>query len=128
MNKLKLHWKSMLWAVVILALLMIKKVPVEPPEFKVPGLDKIVHFGLFFVLSFLIFFEQRSFNRSENWFPVLVVYPALYGGILEIIQWGLIEGRSGDWFDLLADTTGALLVFLITKKGRSRMKPASTSI
>lgn len=37
-----------------------------------------------------------------------IIVPIIYGGIIEIVQYKYFPGRSGDWYDLLADTLGVL--------------------
>ena len=39
-------------------------------------------------------------------FAILV--PIIYGGLIEIIQAEYFPGRSGDWYDFLADALGVL--------------------
>ena len=63
------------------------------------GADKVIHFimlGWIFVLS------------------------TVFGGLIELAQSGMNMGRSGDWFDLIADAGGALygcvVAWLLIKK------------
>lgn len=116
MNKLKFYWKSIAWGLVILALLMIRKVPVETPKFEIQGLDKLVHFGLFFILSFLLSRDIKKGDIQKTTFIIVFALPSVYGGVLELVQNFLIEGRSGEWFDFLADACGAFAAWGITKK------------
>jgi len=39
-----------------------------------------------------------------------------YGGTLEIMQATVFSGRSGDWFDFVANSVGCLTAFLIFKR------------
>ena len=42
-----------------------------------------------------------------------VVISIFYGGLTEILQEYLVPGRTGDWFDFLADSIGTLLGVLV---------------
>ncbi len=72
--------------------------------------DKIVHFFLYF---FLVLFWLRAYPdmRLKKW--TLFICAVLLGIIIEFLQEYFIPGRSGDIFDALANTLGALsgLVF-----------------
>lgn len=68
------------------------------------GADKVVHFGIFGVLSFLYkaTFSRQAFGRC---FLILI----LYGIATELAQEYMHLGRSGDPLDLLADAIGIVL-------------------
>lgn len=75
--------------------------------------DKLVHFAMYFGFSGACFFAYIHLVRLFNYLMALFlcfVLPVLFGGLIEILQWKYCPGRSGDWFDLLADTLGALTV------------------
>ena len=48
-------------------------------------------------------------------------FPILYGGLIEIIQDQLIEGRGGDWFDFIADSLGSMLGLLIALRYKDNL-------
>ena len=87
--------------------------------FDFPHFDKIAHFILYSLLSFLLLYELNRMKISIYIFVLLPIIICLfYGGIIEIIQI-FIEGRGGDIFDLLADLLGAIVafpIFFISKK------------
>ncbi len=87
--------------------------------FDFPHFDKIAHFILYFLLSFLLMYELNRIKVGIYTFVLLpIIICFFYGGIIEIIQI-FIEGRGGDIFDLLADLLGAIVafpLFIISKK------------
>jgi len=83
-----------------------------------PNFDKVVHFGMYFVLMTVIIIEHRkNLNNPLNLF-LLALIPLSYGILMEILQLTLTSTRSGDFYDALADAAGVLasvLLWLIIK-------------
>ncbi|HYH57300.1 MAG TPA: VanZ family protein [Anseongella sp.] len=112
------------WALVIFILCNLELgTSGEEPWYYFEGIDKVVHGGLFFVLSILSswgFYRQNryeSLSRHAAWYALLVCI--LYGGLIEILQGTLFTYRSADWLDWAFDTAGALLglwIFSFFKK------------
>lgn len=79
--------------------------------------DKVVHFGMFFVLSFvnLIDYYKLCDGRPPIWRWILwgFVLPVIYGGLIEILQENFFE-RSGDWLDFIADVLGSATATIFT--------------
>lgn len=82
--------------------------------------DKVVHFGMFFVLSFVNFIDYYKLCDGKppmlRWIMWGFVVPVLYGGIIEILQERYF-GRCGDLLDFVADALGSasamvLIIFL----------------
>ena len=82
--------------------------------------DKVVHFGMFFVLSFVNFIDYYKLCNGKppmgRWILWGFIVPVLYGGIMEILQERYFE-RSGDILDFAADALGSasamvLILFL----------------
>lgn len=78
--------------------------------------DKVVHFGMFFVLSFVNFIDYyKLYNGKPQLFKWMFwgfVLPVIYGGIIEILQ-EYFFSRSGEWADFIADFLGSLTAMLI---------------
>jgi VanZ family protein len=79
-------------------------------------LDKIVHVVAFACLSLSI---SRAFTKLHLFLykiPVLMMIILVgctgFGTILEIIQGELIDGRTADFLDIVADCTGSILGFM----------------
>ena len=87
------------------------------------GDDKVFHFGLFGMLSILLFFalryERRQLALKAALFALLIT--AAYGAFDEFHQL-FTPTRSCDVFDWLADTTGGTLAFLACLRQRTAPK------
>ena len=89
------------------------------------GADKVVHFMMFFAMAFAYHFDFRRGKkpvdeaRLMGW---IFVSLSAFGGLIEFAQWKMRMGRSGDWYDLLADIAGAvygiILAWLISAKNK----------
>ncbi len=111
-------WPALLWALIVLLLTglpgnVFPKITsfwdwLEP--------DKVVHLFIFGILSFLILWGYRTqyFEGKNRYVLVLssVIISAFYGLITEVLQKYVFIGRSGNIYDFLADTVGALLGWL----------------
>ncbi len=71
-----------------------------------PGFDKIVH-----GLSFGAIAAAGMLAGWPTWLALAL--PAIHAPVSELIQWRWIDGRAGDWRDLLADWTGILLAWVL---------------
>jgi VanZ family protein len=56
-------------------------------------------------------FQHRFRNRVRGWTWVLLL-SLLYGGSIEIAKRTLTSSRAAEWGDLLADATGAGLIYI----------------
>ena len=89
------------------------------------GADKVVHFMMFFAMAFAYHFDFRRGKkpvdeaRLMGW---IFVSLSAFGGLIELAEWKMRMGRSGDWYDLLADIAGAvygiILAWLISAKNK----------
>lgn len=89
------------------------------------GADKVVHFMMFLSMAFAYHFDFRRGKkpvdeaRLMGW---IFVSLSAFGGLIELVQWKMRMGRSGDWYDLLADIAGAvygiILAWLISAKNK----------
>jgi len=78
-------------------------------------IDKVIHFVMYLGMSFLVgaVFKQR---------PWLIAFMGsiTYGYLMEILQSQLNNGRSFDYFDILANIFGAfagtMLIYKLNKK------------
>lgn len=92
-----------------------------PPSTKldnVIGFDKVVHFGMYFFLSMVIMYEQRKSNIGFwiVWLSCLVL-PICMSGLIEILQENCTNGRrSGDVWDFVANSAGALCAWFVGRK------------
>ena len=83
------------------------------------GLDKVVHVLMYAVFAFLCLWGYREqfidngsdYRKKAIWLAVVI--GVAYGGLTEIIQEAFVPGRTGDWFDFLADGIGTGLGTLL---------------
>jgi VanZ family protein len=77
------------------------------------GIDKWVHFGLYFMLCFAWSFENSNFRNSMTLFLLIGV---LIGGGIELLQFYLTNNRSAEWGDFFADVSGLFVANFIATK------------
>lgn len=116
----KYTWWSLLWALIIFILCAIPGRDIPHVSFlELISFDKFVHAGVFFVLIVLTirgFLLQNSFTRLQRSAKISAfVICIIYGGLLEIMQGTLFEGRSASWFDIIANSFGAAMGLLLYK-------------
>jgi VanZ family protein len=75
---------------------------------KIPHIDKIVHFGMYFLLMSVIIAEHRREIKSPAKLLWLALIPLSYGIIIEVLQATITTTRSGDFYDALFDAMGIL--------------------
>ena len=84
----------------------------------IPNIDKIVHFGMYFIMMSVIIVEHRKNIRNPTNLFLIALIPLSYGILMEILQLTLTSSRSGDFYDALFDGAGILtsvLLWLIIK-------------
>jgi VanZ family protein len=90
------------------------------------GLDKIVHFIMYFIFMSVILFENR--NRLVLTRPVFFIglIPFLFGSVMELLQSLITTSRSGGIYDLLFNLAGILfsiIIFLLARYfGKEKIK------
>ena len=97
----------------LLIIFYISLIPSEKiPDYQlliIPYFDKMVHFGIYFVLSILFasLLIQLKYNKLQTY--IIVILPcAIIGGGIEILQNILPVHRSGTHLDFLADFLGTI--------------------
>jgi VanZ family protein len=81
----------------------------KTPLVNIPFMDKIVHFGMYFLMMSVIIIEHRKSLRNSRNLLLLALIPLSYGILMEILQSTLTVTRTGDFFDALADAAGILV-------------------
>lgn len=78
--------------------------------------DKLVHFGMFFLLSFVNFIDYYKLHDGKpimrKWIFWGLILPIFYGGMIEVLQENYFS-RSGEWLDFVADALGSLTAFAV---------------
>ena len=87
---------------------------------RVPHLDKVVHFVFYFVMFVTAFFAVKDhffprFRLRDLLWGVLL-FTIIYGMIIEVLQYTLAVNRQGDIMDVLANSMGAIVGLMLTKR------------
>ncbi len=103
--------------IVVVVYLSFFKPPSVPEVALFPHADKIVHMGMYFVMSALLWWEFWRSNKEQitiwhAWVGAFLC-PVLFSGVVELLQEYCTTYRGGDWLDFLANTTGATLASII---------------
>lgn len=106
--------RFLLSAVTVAAVLYLTLAPRPFGGLKIPlfpGADKVIHAVMFIAVAFSFCLDfGRNWKRKK-----IVLLSACFlaatalGGLIEVVQSAMAMGRSGDWFDLLADAIGAFV-------------------
>ena len=105
------------WAVSILFLCLIdtKELPsvtyLELMEF-----DKLVHIVLFGLLMLSCTVALRKQTKiawaQKNAMVIALLFSIVYGSVIEVVQFFMVQDRTGELYDVLANGLGALLGIL----------------
>ncbi|ULQ51203.1 VanZ family protein [Flavihumibacter fluvii] len=110
-----------IWLVILHILLLIPMAGSKEQELTfVPQLDKMVHTGLYAILTALwtlMIYQNKSLNKQQktNWTIVLVILAIGDGIAIEFLQKTPWIHRDFDWFDAVADGIGAISGIFIGK-------------
>ena len=108
---------SVSWFFLIVYLLIFyKSVDVKSPTIY---FDKIIHFMLFFIQSFLITKTYFSIKFSINFFKMILILLLIFCFLIEIIQI-IVPYRTFEYSDLLSNILGSVMgsvfgYFLVSK-------------
>jgi VanZ family protein len=108
---------SILWASLILLAIGIpgSYIP-QTGLIRFAHMDKMVHFGLFAVLGFLLCFglnNQKREDLSRYYAVTTIILGVFYGAITEILQYLIISMRYGNFFDFIANAFGTIFGVLV---------------
>ena len=116
-NKKRAALLTIAWAACILVACLIPGK--EVPSFKFLEYDKLLHFCIFALLSFLWLCSLTA-PRAQSQGVLIVTACILYGYLVEALQGsGLVAGRSFDHYDALADALGSVFgvaAFFLAKR------------
>lgn len=80
----------------------------------VEGTDKYVHSTFYFVLTILWYqyLRKKTDLPKKKLRLYVLLFAFLFGVIIEICQGTLTQDRSADFYDVIANTSGALIAVL----------------
>lgn len=91
----------------------------KSPLLKIPYVDKLAHFGLFFIFCLLLFVPFKKLKLNPLVFAPLI--SLVLAAVLEGMQQYVSSSRSSDFFDFLANAAGiaaAMLFFHFLVSGK----------
>ena len=117
---IKRHLNTILWAVIILILCGAPSSEFPSVGFlNIPHLDKVVHFGLYFVFTLLLVSENNTLRLSggitNKSMLIGFILAVAYGGIIELMQKFVFTSRGADFVDFLANFVGSITAILCYK-------------
>lgn len=80
---------------------------------KIPYLDKIVHFALYFLLMLVIIIEHRRSLSNTRLLILVALIPVIFGSIIELMQSDLTTTRHGDILDIFSNSAGVFCSVLL---------------
>ncbi len=105
-----------LGVIALLSLLPVKDLP-QVPLF--PGADKLIHAGMYFVLSVLSLWTFHT-SKVARW--KLYAFVISWGLFMEILQILMRSGRQFSMLDIVANTTGVVLGIALYKVLNAQLK------
>lgn len=105
-----------LFTACIIICLSLFPIPEIPQAENVPFIDKWTHMVMYGSFCLFIWFEYLRNHKTVNVVRITLfgyLCPIIMSGLLELAQEYLTTCRSGEWLDLLANSTGATIAYLI---------------
>lgn len=99
---------AVLTTVLIAALSLLNIKGIQPP-IELSNIDKYEHLLAYFVLTLSWFFAVQKTGSLIGHRYLLVLFVFLYGVTMEFLQQMLTDYRIGDYYDVLANSSGILV-------------------
>lgn len=111
----KNYWKSIAWfsIIILLSVISSNKLPEVSLSFKFT--DKIVHFVMYFIFSYLIMEGHEQHVVSTRKYHILVAFliPLAVGVFTELLQELITLTREGDPWDFVANAFGVIMGIIL---------------
>ena len=115
-NFVSTYWKSML---VVLIITVLSVYPFSSglniPHFKFQ--DKLIHTFMYVALAFFLWYDTYSARNPKSGgrllLSIILLFPTIYGGFIEIIQDLFFPPRTAEWLDWAADIVGSVIGFML---------------
>ena len=104
------------WSLLIFLLLCIPSDGMNENLFVLPHLDKLVHFSLFTIFSFL-WGEAIPLKKDRKRYSSYLIFitGTLYGVALEFVQQLPFISRTFDYYDMIANSCGCSFIYLFRR-------------
>lgn len=116
---------AVIWGIIILTLSSVSGATISQFNWSdFASMDKVGHFIFYSIFTFLWLFGFQQYGLPKSLIrKILTAWTigAVFGGLIEIFQFALIEGRYFDLLDLLANILGCIagvVIFMIIKHYR----------
>jgi VanZ family protein len=106
-------WWLLGWAFVVLT--VNDSLEARPPAVFELASDKVVHFLGYFALAMWF----AGVTRARR-YPMVGVLLIALGGVIEILQGAMGNGRQAEWLDLVADALGVIAALALAYAGLGR--------
>jgi VanZ family protein len=83
------------------------------PAVSIKNIDKIIHFVFYFVFVFLWIKSIKPI--SINYFLMVLFIAIIFGIGIEFLQEKFTQNRIFDWYDIVANSLGAITSFILVK-------------
>jgi VanZ family protein len=122
-----MRWKpflpALLWLVAITFLSLSSNVPMPKIDFFSP--DKLAHAGAYALLTALLALGVRKSKNSplsRSNLLLIFCFAAGYGAFMEWVQGTYFPNRFFEYYDMLANASGALFAIVILNSGLFKRK------
>lgn len=112
---------AIIWGAVIFVIISLPPSAVPPTDkLGIPHIDKIIHFGIFFIFGgLLVFGFFRLGLKHIKYIIISILIGISYGALTEYLQSCCFSGRHGSVADFIADgfgtVFGALFMLMMSK-------------
>lgn len=106
-------WIAFSWTLVVAYFCLVPSSDI--PSVSIPHLDKLAHsfFHFVFTILWFLFFKKQVKKRNQTKLLVgSVIFSLFFGIVIEVLQVRLTTTINGDFFDVLANLSGAILAFV----------------
>ena len=114
---MKYYLPALIWSIVILVLSA--KAGINLPEslFDLIAMDKLGHFTVYGLLTAAILWGNRKneVSLTAKTAIIAVLISAIYGIVMELMQYYFFPGRYFEYLDIIANIIGAICGFALYK-------------
>lgn len=105
MKKFSINYIYLLiWTGLILYASLTPNIP-KTPKLNFPHLDKVVHFCMYFGMTFLLIPVQTVTNKKANIYAISI--SIAFGLLMELVQYAMQAGREASIYDAFANIVGS---------------------
>ena len=118
MRNLKIYF-AFFWTILIPILCLMSFSNIKGvQQIRIPNIDKIVHFTLYTILSFLWMWSLFSKTQKKSFYKnavLIFLVGSSFGILIEFIQENFTQTRSAEVLDVVSNCSGILFGLLLSK-------------